>query len=85
MANHADHHVFGKYNIVDPSTASIDENGTYIEIVGNGAAANVRSNARTLDWNGNEWLAGDLTVTINGVEHSIASLIARIEALEANV
>ena len=33
----------------------------YIEIAGNGTAANARSNARTLDWAGNEWLAGNLT------------------------
>ena len=35
---------------------------TYAEIVGNGTADNARSNARTLDWDGNEWLAGGLTV-----------------------
>ena len=34
----------------------------YAEIVGNGTADNARSNARTLDWSGNEELAGDLTI-----------------------
>lgn len=37
--------------------------GTYVEIVGNGKNPSTRSNARTLDWNGNEWLAGGLTTT----------------------
>lgn len=45
----------GKYNIPDYD----DE---YAEIVGNGTGADARSNARTLDWNGNEKLAGKLTV-----------------------
>jgi len=48
-------HVSGKYNVVDP-------NNTYAEIIGNGIAVNARSNARELDWNGNEYLAGDLTI-----------------------
>jgi len=36
--------------------------GKYVEIVGNGTADSSRSNARTLDWNGNETLAGSLTL-----------------------
>lgn len=44
--------VFGKYNTADSNKA---------EIVGNGDDDNNRSNARTLDWNGNEVLAGTLT------------------------
>ena len=36
--------------------------GKYAEIVGNGTANNARSNARTLDWKGNETLAGSLTL-----------------------
>lgn len=49
--------VFGKYNVEDTAD-------TYVEIVGNGTADNARYNARTLDWNGNETLAG--TLFING-------------------
>ena len=45
-------HVQGKYNIED--TAS-----KYAHIIGNGAS-NARSNAHTLDWNGNAWYAGDV-------------------------
>ena len=62
IANHKLQHVFGQYNIADPSTAATNAIGNYIEIVGNGTADNARSNARTLDWNGNEVLAGKLTV-----------------------
>ena len=61
-ANHKSQHVFGEYNIADPSTANAASRGTYVEIVGNGTTDNARSNARTLDWNGNEVLAGKLTV-----------------------
>ena len=43
----------------------------YAEIIGNGTGDSARSNARTLDWQGNETLAGNLTVngttlTVNG-------------------
>jgi len=34
----------------------------YAEIIGNGTDRSHRSNARTLDWDGNEYLAGDLYV-----------------------
>ena len=62
IANHLSQHVFGSYNVEDPSTASIGVIGNYIEIVGNGSTDSSRSNARTLDWLGNETLAGKLTV-----------------------
>ena len=34
----------------------------YAEIIGNGTNDNARSNARTLDWKGNEWVAGKVSV-----------------------
>lgn len=61
FAMHKSQHVFGEYNIADPSSATSDLRGTYIEIVGNGVSG-TPSNARTLDWSGNETLAGSLTV-----------------------
>ena len=61
-ATHKSQHVFGEYNVLDSSVAESTEKGTYVEIVGNGTAVNARSNARTLDWSGNEVLAGKLTV-----------------------
>ena len=48
-------HVQGRYNIED-----ITENG-YAHIVGNGTSS-IRSNAHTLDWDGNAWFAGDVSV-----------------------
>lgn len=62
VANHAMQSVFGLYNVPDGSSAMAGEKGNYVEIVGNGTDANTKSNARTLDWNGNERLAGDLYV-----------------------
>jgi hypothetical protein len=62
-AQRAYQHVFGKYNELDTEGANGSATGKYIEIVGNGTgvSTNQRSNARTLDWHGNEWLAGELT------------------------
>lgn len=64
-AKHKSQHVFGEYSVNDPSTAASTARGTYVEIVGNGTATNARSNARTLDWNGNETIAGNY-YDING-------------------
>lgn len=64
-ANHRSQHVFGEYNILDTSNAQSSARGNYVEIVGKGTASNARSNARTLDWSGNEVLAGKLTVGAN--------------------
>lgn len=65
IANSESQHVFGEYNIAE--TYSGGGKGTYIEIVGNGSydrttGTTTKSNARTLDWSGNQWLAGKLTV-----------------------
>ena len=48
-------HVQGKFNIEDT-------NNTYAHIVGNGSGTNTRSNAHTLDWNGNAWFAGKVYI-----------------------
>ena len=61
-ANHRAQHVFGEHNVIDNSANAATARGNYVEIVGNGTSASARSNARTLDWNGNETLAGKLTV-----------------------
>ena len=65
IANHKSQHVFGEFNTADASSASATERGNYVEIVGKGTAENARSNARTLDWDGNEVLAGKLTMGAN--------------------
>ena len=65
IANHRSQHVFGELNAEDTSTAAATARGNFVEIVGNGTGTNARSNARTLDWSGNEVLAGDLTFNGN--------------------
>lgn len=47
-------HAQGRYNVEDAE-------GIYAHIVGNGTSAE-RSNAHTLDWNGNAWFAGNIYV-----------------------
>ena len=54
IANGANSLAFGKYNIRR-------NNDDFVETVGNGSSDQNRSDARTLDWSGNEWLAGNLT------------------------
>ena len=60
-------HVQGKYNIED-------KNNKYAHIIGNGDCSPktnneiVRSNAYTLDWNGNGWYAGKLSQEGNPTE-----------------
>lgn len=48
-------HVEGKYNIKDTLYK-------YAHILGNGASDTERSNAHTVDWDGNAWYAGDVYV-----------------------
>lgn len=62
LAKSASQHVFGEYNVADSDTPNAK--GSYVEIVGNGASS-ARSNARTLDWSGNERLAGQVYVGCN--------------------
>ena len=59
-------HVTGTYNL-------IDNEHKYLHIVGNGSS-DIRSNAHTLDKNGNAWFSGNISGQINGEEISLASL-----------
>lgn len=56
-------HVQGKYNIDD-------SDGKYASIVGNGTSDTARSNAHTLDWEGNAWFAGTVEGTAMIVKSS---------------
>ena len=58
-ATGAAQHVFGRCNIEDTETPDATGYRKYIEIVGNGWEDS-RSNARVLDFEGNEWLKGGL-------------------------
>lgn len=53
IASAKEQHAQGKYNIEDTVSA---------HIVGNGESDSKRSNAHTLDWEGNAWFAGDVYV-----------------------
>lgn len=54
-------HVQGENNIAD-TEGSATARGKYAHIVGNGASNGARSNAHTLDWDGNAWFEGDVYV-----------------------
>ena len=55
IASSTNQHVQGKYNIEDTANK-------YAHIVGNGNKPNARSNAHTLDWAGNAWFAGNVSI-----------------------
>lgn len=55
-------HVQGKHNIEDTENK-------YAHIVGNGTHTSKRSNAHTLDWAGNAWFAGNVTVGKNTTDN----------------
>lgn len=52
----------GKYEINDALWLNKSVIGTQIAAIGNGTADDARSNAYTLDWQGNAWYSGDVYV-----------------------
>lgn len=82
IAQRKSQHVFGEFNDPDTGGTGVGTKGNYIEIVGKGANKNSRSNARTLDWSGNEVLAGDLT--ING-STSVGTALGMLSGLRSQV
>lgn len=68
-ADSACQHVEGKYNISDLSHK-------YAHIIGNGNSDRERSNAHTVDWEGNAWYAGDVFngngVSLDGLNTNIS-------------
>ena len=67
-ASGAQSHVEGRYTIAAGGAQHVqgianieDAEGTYAHIVGNGTF-DARSNAHTLDWDGNAWFSGDVYV-----------------------
>lgn len=59
-------HTQGRYNIKDAD-------GKYAHIVGNGTVMSGRSNAHTLDWDGNAWFAGTIEGTATILKSSESS------------
>lgn len=82
VANHFAQHVFGSFNSEDDSDEVATARGNFIEIVGNGNIQNDhRSNARALDWDGNEYLNGDLYINCDddsGNGTSVANAVALV-------
>ena len=56
IATSDNQHTHGRWNVEDAA-------GTYAHIVGNGTGSTKRSNAHTLDWDGNAWYAGTVEGT----------------------
>ena len=91
IAKHRAQHVFGEANIADTSTAGTTARGNYVEIVGNGdvitetpSSVTVdRSNARTLAWTGNEWIAGTLTQASDARLKDVAGEIPDVSSIRA--
>lgn len=72
-------HVEGRYNIEDTSS-------TYAHIVGNGSTS-TRSNAHTLDWNGNAEYQGDVIANGCGGNNpiSLINMSTQVEALKSDL
>lgn len=66
----------GRSQFVSGSSNVEDAENKYANIVGNGANALERSNAHTLDWNGNAWFAGGLKVGGTGQDDEAAQEVA---------
>ena len=71
-------HVQGQFNIED-------ENTVYAHIVGNGTDDENRSNAHTVDWNGNGWFKGEVLVGgTNQYDEEAKNLIHTVNASETS-
>lgn len=68
-------HAQGKFNIEDTANK-------YAHIVGNGTSDTARSNAHTVDWNGNGWFLGDVYVGGSGQDDVNAEKLARLSDLK---
>lgn len=78
VANGRGQHVQGVYNIEDTEE-------TYLHIVGNGEGASARSNAHTIDHNGNGWFKGNLKIGGTSYEDETAKELATKEDLNNKV
>lgn len=74
VANGAYQVVIGRFNETDDSGLSTSSMGKYVFIIGNGTADDARSNALTVDWNGNICLALN-TNAVSGVDNRLYEAI----------
>ena len=74
IASSQSQHVEGAFNIEDT-------NNTYLHIIGNGKSEGSRSNAMTVDWHGNGWFAGDVTVGEKKYKLISEEKVGQIESL----
>lgn len=73
VATGSSQHVQGEWNVPDQNT-STPARTLHAHIVGNGTGIDARSNAHTLDWDGNAWFAGDVYVgSFSGVNKDSGS------------
>lgn len=56
--------------------------GKFLDVVGNGTGNNARSNARALDWDGNEYLKGDVYVACNNDSSGGSKLVSEAALTE---
>lgn len=77
IAQTIDQHVEGSYNIPD-TDGSVSTRGKYLHITGNGSNLG-RSNAYTLDWDGNGWFAGTVEGTALIVKSSTPNSTKRFK------
>lgn len=74
-------HVQGVYNIEDTENKYAHIVGNGEEIYGHGTST--RSNAHTLDWNGNAWYQGEVKIGGTGQDDEAAKTLATTEYVDA--
>ena len=67
-------HVQGMYNLLDED----GDSGPYAHIIGNGISEDLRSNAHTVDWNGNAWYQGNIKLGGTGYADATRTIAAYI-------
>lgn len=82
-ASRRDQFVIGKYNVVDTQGQYYGDFGDYAFIIGNGTADNARSNALTVDWNGNVNIPTGTAYKVGGV--SLVDLIYPVGSIYMSV
>lgn len=71
VASGTDQFVQGKYNVKDTGSK-------YVHIIGNGTSDTARSNAHTVDWNGNAWFSGDIEGVKDGTTHKLSEKVDKV-------